>query len=193
MNYIFAIILILLLIVLYVNFKKDKSKVKIIINNREYLVHKYENTFLMQKIAKTIYSLEKDIDKLLLYLKVNEFPHKTLEIKRLFKRYKRHITDISPSATKHVAYNINKGKVIGLCIYKDNKFQDYNTIMFVLLHELAHVMTKEYKHNKEFWDNFKFLIKQAIKIKIYNYQDFNNKSENFCNMNIKYTPLEIQK
>jgi len=185
----YNLILILVIVLLILLTQNNGSKVSIIVNGRTYMVHRYNDQSIMQKIANTIHTLNKDIDKLLVHLKNNEFQHKTIEIKRLLKRYKRHITDLSPSATKHVAYNVHKGKVIALCIYRDDKFEDYNTIMFVLLHELAHVMTKEYKHNKQFWDNFKFLIKQAIKMKIYTYQDFNNNSKQFCNMNIKYTPL----
>ena len=187
------LILILVTILVLLIKQNDKSKVKITFNNSEYMVHRYDDHSIMEKIAKTIHYLHRDIDKLLLHLKVNEFPHKIFEIKRLFKRYKRHITDLPPNETKHVAYNVHKGRVIGLCIYKDYKFQDYNTIMFVLLHELAHVMTKEYKHNKQFWDNFKFLIKQAIKLNIYTYQDFNKNPKKYCKMNIKYTPLEFEK
>jgi len=52
-----------------------------------------------------------------------------------------------------------------------------NTMMFVALHELGHLMTKEIGHVPPFWANFKFLIKVAIHLKVYKYTDFNKKPE----------------
>ena len=33
---------------------------------------------------------------------------------------------------------------------------------FVALHELSHVMTVSVGHTQEFWENFKFLLKEAV-------------------------------
>ena len=38
----------------------------------------------------------------------------------------------------------------------ENKLIDENTLMFVALHELAHIATESIGHTKEFWANFKF-------------------------------------
>ena len=34
--------------------------------------------------------------------------------------------------------------------------------MFVIIHELSHIMSKSIGHNSEFYDNFKFLLKEAV-------------------------------
>ena len=61
--------------------------------------------------------------------------------------------------------------------------------MFVALHELSHIMTKSIGHTKEFWDNFKFLLQQAINTKVYKYQDFRKKPVKYCGTEITDTPL----
>ena len=73
----------------------------------------------------------------------------------------------------------------------DNTFHDDNTIFFVVLHELAHIMTKSIGHNEEFWNNFRYLLKHCIEIKLYNYQDFNNKPEDYCGIQITDTPYKM--
>ena len=39
--------------------------------------------------------------------------------------------------------------------------------MFVAIHELAHIASETIGHNDEFWNNFKFLLDNAVEIKIY--------------------------
>ena len=44
---------------------------------------------------------------------------------------------------------------------------DSNTLMYVALHEMAHICTESVGHTEEFWKNFKFLIIEAEAINIY--------------------------
>ena len=62
-------------------------------------------------------------------------------------------------------------------------------MMFVAIHELAHLMTKEVGHTKNFWDNMKFLLVKAIDIDIYKKQDFNSVPKEYCGTTITDTPL----
>ena len=64
-----------------------------------------------------------------------------------------------------------------------------NTLMFVALHEIAHVMTKSIGHTDEFWNNFRFLLKEAIKINVYKRQDFRRHPVKYCGTEITDTPL----
>ncbi len=61
-----------------------------------------------------------------------------------------------------LGYNINKGDEIAICVDGDE-----NSMMHVLLHELAHSTVEEYKHSDNFWDNFKELRDIAIKHDMY--------------------------
>ena len=63
--------------------------------------------------------------------------------------------------------------------------------LFVVLHELAHIMSKSVGHNDEFWKNFKYLLKHSIKINIYNYENFNDNPKYYCGINITDTPYKL--
>jgi len=56
--------------------------------------------------------------------------------------------------------------------------------MYVAIHELAHLMTKEVGHTTTFWQNFKFLLQEAITINIYKDYDFNKKPKDYCGIKI---------
>lgn len=66
------------------------------------------------------------------------------------------------------AYTENKA-VITLCLRdpETKKFYDMNTLMYVALHELAHVISISHGHNDEFKDNFHDLLSRASRVGIY--------------------------
>jgi hypothetical protein len=61
-----------------------------------------------------------------------------------------------------VGYNVNKGHEIFLCLKGD-----LNSVMHVLLHELAHMTVTEYDHSSKFWENLRELKRVAIDMGIY--------------------------
>ena len=62
-------------------------------------------------------------------------------------------------------------------------------MMFVAIHELAHIMTKSVGHTTEFWVNMKFLLKIGVEIGVYIKQDFNKNPVEYCGTKITDTPL----
>ena len=66
------------------------------------------------------------------------------------------------------AYTENK-EVITLCLVDPatGKFYDMNTLMYVALHELAHVVSKNEGHGEEFKQNFARLLREAAAKGIY--------------------------
>ena len=59
--------------------------------------------------------------------------------------------------------------VITLCLVKPGtkEYYDMNTIMYVALHELAHVVSKTHGHGDEFEKNFSRLIREAAAKGVY--------------------------
>ena len=49
----------------------------------------------------------------------------------------------------------------------DGNYYDDNSLMFVLLHEIAHVICKSIGHTDEFHKIFEDLLKEAEKVGIY--------------------------
>lgn len=173
---------------LHVN-NHHKNMIKYKYNDRSYYVRKNPG-HIMKNVAKVLYKCDIKIETLLKHLKNTINPdHKMYsKVQKMIKHYKRNLEELSYIYDNQTAYNINKGDIIGLCINKNNKLQNENIIVFVILHELAHGMTKEYSHNQDFWNNFKFLIKEALKINIYKYQNYNIHSTKYCDMKIDHTP-----
>ena len=61
--------------------------------------------------------------------------------------------------------------------------------MFVSIHELAHIGTKDIGHTFKFWENFKFLLECARDIKIYTPENYNEFPINYCGLDITHNPL----
>ena len=66
---------------------------------------------------------------------------------------------------------------------------DLNTLTFVALHELSHIMTKSIGHKTEFWDNFKFLLNIAKEAGIHDPTDYKQAPQEYCGMKIKDSPF----
>lgn len=69
----------------------------------------------------------------------------------------------------HKSYTKNK-KDIYLCLYDENgKYYDDNTLIYVMLHEIAHYLNKkDYGHTAHYYTIFNRLIKDAISHGLYN-------------------------
>ena len=88
------------------------------------------------------------------------------------------------------AYTLNKGSEVQLCMRNDDGtlINDSNTMIFVLIHELAHIMTYENGHPPIFWKNMGYLLKKASEIGIYNPIDYSKTPVEYCGVKIDQTP-----
>jgi hypothetical protein len=80
---------------------------------------------------------------------------------------------------------VNKGEQIVFCLRSKrsrNKLHDLNLLMYVAIHECAHVACPSFGHGAEFKKVFAFLTKVAIEIGIYQKIDFNNKPVEYCGL-----------
>ena len=119
-----------------------------------------------------------------------KYPNKE-NVKRLKEGFNpRKVQETLPTS-ELTAYSENKGEKLAFCLSKTKHSEqliDANTLMFVCLHELAHVASVSIGHKKEFWDNFKFLLVEAKEMGFYNPVDYKNKNENYCGMTITDNP-----
>ena len=89
------------------------------------------------------------------------------------------------------AYSENKGEKIAFCLNKkkdEDRLIDINTLTFVALHELSHIMTTSIGHKQELWQNFKFVLENAKTANIYQPQDYKKNPEEYCGMTISDNP-----
>jgi len=192
-TFFFILICITIFYVYLENKSVDVTYVKT--HNVEFLVRnlpdKEEAALLLSKIRERLLQIvENTTSKKKLEDKDKDKDHVNA-LKRLKKNYKpNNITESSPG-NKYTSYSINKGEKIVFCLRskETNKLVDINTMMFVAIHELAHLMTKSIGHTTEFWDNMRFLLKEGIKLKVYEKQDFNKVPVEYCGTQITDTPL----
>jgi hypothetical protein len=113
-------------------------------------------------------------------------------VKRLVNGFKPNkIMETLPTST-YTAYSENKGEKIAFCLnsQKENNDSliDINTLTFVAIHELSHVMTVSIGHKQEFWDNFKFLLQNAKEAGIHDPADYKKNPADYCGMKISDNP-----
>jgi hypothetical protein len=106
-----------------------------------------------------------------------------------FKPENMYENDMNDNST---SYSENKGEKIVVCI-RDKRpgypFVDTNTVMFVILHEMAHLMTTTIGHTPEFWTNFRIILNDASKSGIYKPENYSHTPKLYCGMTITDTPL----
>ena len=183
------------LVIICIFIKKDEyfnGNINLVIyeNNNKYK-YNVQNKADKKQAAYKLHKLHKTI--LVLIEHLNNVNPDHYGVKRLKNRYKQGIIRELHDGSSSTSYSVNKGDKLVICLRckKTGKFQDDNTILFVVLHELAHIMTKSIGHKEEFWDNFRFLLKHSINAKIYKYQDFNSKPEPYCGIKITDTPYKM--
>jgi len=94
--------------------------------------------------------------------------------------------------SSYTAYSENKGEKVAFCLNRsknnNDDLIDENTLTFVAIHELSHVMTKSIGHKSEFWENFKFLLENAKEAGIHNPVDYKKEPREYCGMKIHDNP-----
>jgi hypothetical protein len=137
--------------------------------------------------ANYLATLSEKISKIVNYMYENNLPNEETA-NRLYKRWHNCRLRETNSSEKSVAYTVNKGDEMRLCIRKNGNLEDMNTSVFVILHELAHLMSVSYGHNEEFRDNFSYITHTASSIGVYipvNYQDI---PTDYCGTVINTSP-----
>ena len=112
-------------------------------------------------------------------------------IQRLVKGFNpKKISETLPTS-ELTAYSENKGEKIAFCLNTTktgNKLIDLNTLTFIAIHELSHITTKSIGHKQEFWQNFKFMLENAVDIDLYEPEDYKNQPKEYCGMKITDNP-----
>lgn len=97
-----------------------------------------------------------------------------------------------PSNLNYTSYVAQKGKKIRLCLRtpEDRRvFHDINTIRFVALHELSHLMVQSYGHDDTFWDAFRFLLREASSMGEIKLIDYSKAPVRYCGIDVTSNPL----
>jgi WLM domain len=114
-------------------------------------------------------------------------------VRRIVENYNyEELKETNPTGKNGTSYTIEKGESVYMCLRSKEtlEFQDENTILFVFLHELAHVGNKEWQHTEIYWRIFKFVLSEAVRAGIYKSVDYKLYPIHYCGLSIDYNPLE---
>ena len=157
-------------------------------DNQYYLVR---NEGAKLEAANYLAEIRRDLINFTIFLKNKG--EKLEDINRFFKRLDPDNVIEAPDDDESTSYCINKGEEIAICLRhkSDNtKFHNKNVILYVILHELAHVMSVSIGHNEEFMENFKFLLNSAIESKLWKKIDYSKYPEEYCGIVIRENILD---
>jgi hypothetical protein len=139
-------------------------------------------------------NIDKKIEKLVAHLKSHrgESDELTKNIERIITNYDGdNLYEISSDNILGRTSFIKNKRIIVLCMRSkdDGKLHEENTLLFVVIHELAHMMNDKYGHGSDFWGLFKFLLNCAVEMGIYEPVDYKEKNVKYCGMTIEYSPI----
>jgi predicted metal-dependent hydrolase len=182
------VVIVLSFLLKYESVNSDLTYVTATLDGRQYLVR---NVTDKQDAANMLAQIRANLTKIVEYLKENNIADERVQL--LVNRFNPDVLSESLPNTSYTSYSVDKGKKIVFCLRsKDEKGEliDINTIMFVAIHELAHIMTKSVGHTEEFWNNMRYLLKQGIKIGVYKKVDYKNNPVSYCGIKITDSPLQ---
>lgn len=115
-------------------------------------------------------------------------------VRRFLERFTPDVFIENDMGSKDTSYSENKGQRVVVCLRDKTKPPQYplidkNTVMFVILHEMAHLMTETIGHTQEFWTNFKRILGDAVSIGIYHPVNYAHQPTPYCGMTISDTPI----
>lgn len=186
--FLLILFIMIIFIILYFIYNKiykydNLVKVKSTVDNHYYWVREKPDKIAA---ANTLAKIKINIVKLVEHLKKNidKFPNYTYNIKELVKRTKVINIMETPADENYTSYTVDKGKAIYMCVRSKiiENIHDMNTLMYVAIHEFAHVCTKSYGHTLEFKQNFRFLLEQSNEIGIYKPIDYRVYKQPYCGM-----------
>jgi hypothetical protein len=189
-NFLFLFIFFIIVLSLFIYNESRNNEIIYVqshIDNRRYLVRNVDDK---QEAANMLANMRSRLEKLIQNIEMN-YPNDP-KVKRLVNKFNPDRISESLRGSKYTSYSINKGEKIVLCLRSKDitqKLTDINTLMFVTLHELAHIMTVSIGHTKEFWSNFKFILKIAVQIGVYDNIDYSQNPQPYCGIEVNDSPL----
>ena len=191
-RYILAIVTLILLIAVVMKIidSSPELQLKCIISSKDGNRYCVRERKKQNEAADLLAEVTRNCKMLVTYMKNKHTDDE--RVKTLVKNFNpQKIMETLPTS-ELTAYSENKGKRIAFCLNKKkdthSKMIDLETLTFVAIHELAHLMTKSIGHKSDFWNNFKFLLENAKESKIHDPINYNKKPTEYCGMTITDNP-----
>lgn len=179
-----SIIVIIIYIFLILN-KRKMVYVKSPFTNQSYLVrddgNKQNSALLLSRLIDNIFKFR---------------THLVTNKSKIEPKYSQYIDQLARNLTESTkiyendgsegftSYSVNKGEELVFCLKskKTKNLHSLNLIMYVALHELAHIACPETGHTPLFKDIFAMFTREAIKIKLYKNVNYSEDPVEYCGM-----------
>jgi predicted metal-dependent hydrolase len=182
-----TILIAIIVIIIYLFLFHNKKNVVLVEGreNNKYLVYNDKNkensALLLGDVINNMFKL-KDY----LYTNIDKYPEFTDYIKQLHRNLNKDrslIYENDPTSNL-TSFSVNKGEEIAFCLKskKTGNLHQINLIMYVALHEMAHIACPEIGHGDLFKKIFKFLTEIAIEIGIYTLDNYDSNPVEYCGM-----------
>lgn len=113
-------------------------------------------------------------------------------VRQLNQNFDGELSEISPNNPMGSTSFTEGKKKITFCLRnKQGKLHDINTLMFVALHELTHVMNDRWGHEDYYWSLFREILNEAVEAGIYKPVDYGKNLQSYCGIVISQNPLFI--
>jgi len=181
-----------LLFCLRIYYESDAFNLKCIIASKDghrYCVREREK---LELAANLLAEVTKKMKNMVEYMKKTH-PEDPRTIRLVEGFNPKKISETLPTS-ELTAFSENKGEKIAFCLNttkQGDKLIDINTLTFVALHELSHIMTESIGHKQDFWQNFKFLLQNAKASGIYDPVDYKKTPQEYCGMTINDNPYYV--
>lgn len=184
-------IICVIFIILYTNSYREEIKVESIYDNNKYIIRRgsLRTKEYLTESANTLAQINKRIELLIQHLgQKYSGDNSKIFIKELKKRYKPSILSEAAVDKKYTTYTVDKNDM-HICLRTRDSYEkiyDINLLMYVVLHELAHLCNFNKNgepiigHGNEFIEIFKFLVREAMLIGIYNYTNYQTNPQEYC-------------
>jgi hypothetical protein len=158
-------------------------------NNKDYLVQDLPDR---QEAADRMASIQTKLETLIRRYKDDPATNAEPRIQTMIERFNPENMCESNIRDSTTSYSEDKGQRIVICLRQKTAgypFVDENTVMFVVLHEMAHLMTSSIGHTPEFWANFRRMLHDAIGVSIYTPVNYTHSPVPYCGIQITDSPL----
>ena len=176
----------------------NKNKDLIVLFGSDNIKYRLLNLPGKEKCLDILVELNDNVSKIIGLLKTeikNDNIEKDInidDIKLLINNYNPKSLSENLEKRNLTAYSVNKGEEICLCLREPKNeliiINDINTLMFVLIHELAHLMTPEIGHTDRFWKNMSYLLKKGSDVKKYELINYSTNPVDYCGVHVDQTP-----
>jgi len=180
------IVVIIILILIYKSSTFGSTYVRSTVDGQNYVVKDVSDK---QISADLLAKLKKNIMLFCANLKMKkagEYKEYEQYIDQLCSRINDVVIMENINEDEFTSYSVNKGEQLIFCLHSktNGKPHELNLLMYVVLHEIAHIACPDYGHGQLFKQIFGFFVKTAIKLNIYSYINFNQEHVEYCGMTI---------